>query len=39
MLSYCFNCREDIESKDPKFVKTKNGRMIVKDRIYQREKR
>ena len=27
MLSYCFKCRKNTESKNPKVVKTKNGRI------------
>ena len=29
MLSYCLKCRKNIESKNPKVVKTKNGRLMV----------
>ena len=29
MFSYCFKCRKNTESKNPKFVKTKNGRTMV----------
>ena len=29
MLSYCLKCRKDLESKNPKFVKTKNGRIML----------
>ena len=29
MLSYCLKCRKDIESKNPKVVKTKNGRIML----------
>ena len=29
MLSYCLKCRTDAESKYPKVVKTKNGRLMV----------
>ena len=29
MLSYCLKCRENTESKNQKFVKTKNGRLMV----------
>ena len=28
MLSYCLKCRKNTESKNPKVVKTKNGRMM-----------
>ena len=28
MLSYCLNCRKNIESKNPKVVKTKNERTM-----------
>ena len=27
MLSYCLKCRKNTESKNPKVVKTKNGRI------------
>ena len=29
MSSYCLNCRKNTESKNPKVVKTKNGRIIL----------
>ena len=29
MLSYCLKCRECTESKNPKGVRTKNGRIMV----------
>ena len=29
MLSYCLKCRKNTESKNPKVVKTKNGRIII----------
>ena len=29
MLSYCLKCRKNTESKKPKIVKTKNGRIIL----------
>ena len=29
MLSYCLICRKNIESKNPKVVRTKNGRIMV----------
>ena len=29
MLSYCFKCRKNIESKHPKLVTTKNGRITA----------
>ena len=29
MLSYCFKCRKNTESKNPKVVKMKNGRIIL----------
>ena len=29
MLSYCLNCRKNIQSKDPEVVKTKNERIIL----------
>ena len=29
MLSYCFKRRKDVENKNPKFVKTKNGRIML----------
>ena len=29
MSSYCLNCRKNRESKNPKVVKTKNGRIML----------
>ena len=29
MTSYYLNCRKSTESKNPKFVKTKNGRIML----------
>ena len=29
MFSYCLKCRKNTESKNPKVVKTKNGRIIL----------
>ena len=29
MFSYCFKCRKNTESKNPKVLKTKNGRTMV----------
>ena len=29
MSSYCLKCRKNTESKNPKVVKTKNGRIIL----------
>ena len=29
MVSYCLKCRKNTESKTPKVVKTKNGRIIL----------
>ena len=29
MLSYCLKCRKYTESEKPKFVRTKNGRIIL----------
>ena len=29
MLSYCLKCSKNTESKNPKLVKTKNGRIIL----------
>ena len=29
MFSYCLECRKNTESKNPKVVKTKNGRTIL----------
>ena len=28
MLMYCFKCRKNTKSKNPKVVRTKNGRII-----------
>ena len=32
MLSYCFKCRKNTESKNPKAVKTKNERIMLLSR-------
>ena len=29
MLSYCLKCRKNTESKNPKAVRTKNGRIML----------
>ena len=29
MLSYCLKCRKNIESKNTKVVRTKNGRIVL----------
>ena len=29
MLLYCLECRKNTESKNPKVVKTKNGRIML----------
>ena len=29
MLPYCLKCRKNKESKNPKVVKTKNGRIMI----------
>ena len=29
MLSYCLKCRKNTESKNPKVVKTKTGRIML----------
>ena len=29
MLSYCFKCRKNTESKNPKVVRTKNGKIML----------
>ena len=29
MLLYCLMCRKQRESKNPKFVRTKNGRILL----------
>ena len=29
MSPYCFKCRKNTESKNPKVVKTKNGRIML----------
>ena len=29
MLSYCLNCRRNTESKNPKVVRTKNGKIML----------
>ena len=30
MKTYCIVCKKDIENKNPKVFKTKNGRLILK---------
>ena len=30
MKTYCIVCKEDTENKNPKVLKTKNGRLILK---------
>ena len=30
MKTYCIACKKDPENKNPKFFKTKNGRLILK---------
>ena len=29
LLSYCLRCRKNTESKNPKIIKTKNGRIML----------
>ena len=29
MLSYCLKCRKNAENKNPKIVKTRNGRIML----------
>ena len=29
MLSYCLKCRKNTESKNPKVVRTKNGKIVL----------
>ena len=29
MLSYCLKCRKNTESRNPKVIRTKNGRVIL----------
>ena len=29
MLSYCLKCKKNTENKNPKFLKTKNGRVML----------
>ena len=40
MLSHCLKCRKNTESKDPKLVRTKNGRIMVlsKCEVYNSKK-
>ena len=40
MLSHCLKCRKNTESKDPKIVRTKNGRIMVlsKCEVYKSKK-
>ena len=40
MLLYCLKCRKNIESKNPKVTRTKNGRIMLflKCAVYDSEK-
>ena len=40
MLLYCLKCRKNIESKNPKVARTKNGRIMLflKYAVYDSEK-
>ena len=40
MLSYCLKCRKNMESKNPKFVRTKNRRImpLSKCEVYNSKK-
>ena len=40
MLLYCLKCRKNIESKNPKVARTKNGRIMLslKCAVYDSEK-
>ena len=40
ILSYCFKCRKSTESKNPKVVKTKTGRIMIlsKCAVFDSEK-
>ena len=37
MLSYCLKCRKNTENKNPKVVKTKNGRIMPLSRCAVRD--
>ena len=37
MLSYCFKCRKNMESKNPKVVKTKSGRKMLLSKCAVRD--
>ena len=37
MLSYCLKCRNNTESKNPKIVKTKNGRIMLLSKFALRD--
>ena len=37
MLSYCLKCRKYTESKNPKIVKTKNGRIMLLSKFALRD--
>ena len=37
MLSYCLKCRKNTESKNPKIVKTKNGRIMLLSKFALRD--
>ena len=36
MLSYCLKCRKNTESKNPKIVRTKDGRIMLLSRCSVR---
>ena len=40
MLSYCFKCRKNTESKNPKVARTNNGKLMFlsKCAVYDRKK-
>ena len=39
MLSYYLKCRKNIESKNPKVVRTKNGRMMLSNCVVCNSKK
>ena len=38
MLSYCLRCRNNTENKNPKAARTKNGRIILKVKMWIKSK-
>ena len=37
MLSYCLNCRQNTESKNPKVVRSRNGKIMLLSKFAVRD--